>query len=345
MSWTPTSLASAPPAALDLSDDDWTEPRKEDIPPRDASFDDTWDFLEAGLERIYTVKANPALGPFSYTYYSELYAHANSLAWSTFPRTGRTTTFLYLRPEDIILELMYAKLKQFFRTKAQDAADTLARPEAWEDFIDLYTQAWDVYFSSARFVNNLFRGLNYRFADTAGTPANERCRVVDRGIGVQKLAFNIWKETLFGQDIKSSYTAKHLDIALHGIGQRDSVDSSKVTEAEKVRVGMVEDSLVSLSRYIAESAGQEPEEDDGEPLEEFWQALLPSFASPPPQSHANLTTVTEPSQNILSRQLDLLMKDPNRDPRQSFRHAASATSSSNVPSATNPSAGFELAWC
>ncbi|ODN99291.1 hypothetical protein I350_07456 [Cryptococcus amylolentus CBS 6273] len=96
---------------------------------------------------------------------------------------------------------------------------------------------------------------------------------------------------------------------------------------------------VSLSRYIAKSAGQEPGEDDGEPLEEFWQALLPSFASPPPQSPANLTTVTEPSQNFLSRQLDLLMKDPNRDPRQSFRHAASATSSSNVPSATNPGAG------
>ncbi|TYJ51254.1 hypothetical protein B9479_008186, partial [Cryptococcus floricola] len=48
--------------------------------------------------------------------------------------------------------------------------------------------------------------------------------------------------------------------------------------------------------------------------------------------------LSEPSQNFLSRQLDLLMKDPNRDPRQSFRHAASATSSSNVPSATNPGA-------
>ncbi|TYJ51348.1 hypothetical protein B9479_008084 [Cryptococcus floricola] len=80
---------------------------------------------------------------------------------------------------------------------------------------------------------------------------------------------------------------------------------------------------VSLSRYIAQVlAGA--------------SSLL---ASPPPQSPANLTTVSEPSQNFLSRQLDLLMKDPNRDPRQSFRHAASATSSSNVPSATNPGAG------
>ncbi|ODN74138.1 hypothetical protein L202_07591 [Cryptococcus amylolentus CBS 6039] len=109
---------------------------------------------------------------------------------------------------------------------------------------------------------------------------------------------------------------------------RDGFDPALVAKGSKVR----------LSRYIAQSAGQEPEEDDGEPLEEFWQALLPSFASPPPQSPANLTTVTEPSQIFLSRQLDL-MKDHNRDRRQSFRHAASATSPSNVPSASNPGTG------
>ncbi|ODN80918.1 hypothetical protein L202_03042 [Cryptococcus amylolentus CBS 6039] len=80
----------------------------------------------------------------------------------------------------------------------------------------------------------------------------------------------------------------------------------------------------SLSRYNAQSAGQEPEEDDGEPLEELWQALLPSFASPPPQSPVHLTTVTEPSQNFLSLQLDLLMKDrsqfPPIFPPRPFRH-------------------------
>ncbi|ODN83759.1 hypothetical protein L202_01850 [Cryptococcus amylolentus CBS 6039] len=113
---------------------------------------------------------------------------------------------------------------------------------------------------------------------------------------------------------------------------------------------------VSLSRYIAIRVRtsvpcpecprfvQNNEEGDGEPLEELWQALLPSFASPPPQSSANLTTVTSPSQNFLSRQLDLLMKDHNRNPSQSFCHTASATSPSNVPfanvpSATNPGAG------
>ncbi|TYJ51346.1 hypothetical protein B9479_008082 [Cryptococcus floricola] len=79
---------------------------------------------------------------------------------------------------------------------------------------------------------------------------------------------------------------------------------------------------INLSRYIAKSVGA--------------SSLL---ASPPPQSPANLTTVSEPSQNFLFRQFDLLMKAPNRDSRQSFRHAASATSSSNVPSATNPGAG------
>ncbi|ODO00521.1 hypothetical protein L198_02839 [Cryptococcus wingfieldii CBS 7118] len=85
---------------------------------------------------------------------------------------------------------------------------------------------------------------------------------------------------------------------------------------------------VSLSRYIAQSH-----------LEEFWQAFLPSFAFPPPQSPANFATVTEPSQNFLSSQLDLLTKNPDREPRRSFRHAPSAASSSNVPSATNPGAG------
>ncbi|ODN86338.1 hypothetical protein L198_07357 [Cryptococcus wingfieldii CBS 7118] len=102
---------------------------------------------------------------------------------------------------------------------------------------------------------------------------------------------------------------------------------------------MVPQRMGYLSRYIPKSAGQEPEEDDGEPFEEFLQVLLPSFASPPPQSPSNLTTVTEPSQNFFSRLLDLLMKDPNRDSHQYFRHAPSAISPSNVPSATNPGAG------
>ncbi|ODN73081.1 hypothetical protein L202_08475 [Cryptococcus amylolentus CBS 6039] len=49
--------------------------------------------------------------------------------------------------------------------------------------------------------------------------------------------------------------------------------------------------------------------------------------------------VTEPFQNFLSSQLDLPMKNPDREPRRSVRHASSATSSSNVPSATHPGAG------
>ncbi|ODN98234.1 hypothetical protein I350_07880 [Cryptococcus amylolentus CBS 6273] len=110
---------------------------------------------------------------------------------------------------------------------------------------------------------------------------------------------------------------------------RDGFDPAQVEKNRKV----------SLGRYIAKSAGQEPEEDGGEPLEDFWQALLRPFASPPPQSPANLATVTEPFQNFLSSQLDLPMKNPDREPRRSVRHASSATSSSNVPSATHPGAG------
>ncbi|ODN73082.1 hypothetical protein L202_08476 [Cryptococcus amylolentus CBS 6039] len=45
---------------------------------------------------------------------------------------------------------------------------------------------------------------------------------------------------------------------------RDGFDPAQVEKNRKV----------SLGRYIAKSAGQEPEEDGGEPLEDFWQALL-----------------------------------------------------------------------
>ncbi|ODN82653.1 hypothetical protein L202_00950 [Cryptococcus amylolentus CBS 6039] len=65
---------------------------------------------------------------------------------------------------------------------------------------------------------------------------------------------------------------------------RDGSDTALVEKGWKVR----------LSQYIAKSAGQEPEEDDGEPLEEFLQALLPSFASPPPQSLPTLQQSPSP---------------------------------------------------
>ncbi|TYJ52348.1 hypothetical protein B9479_007042 [Cryptococcus floricola] len=121
------------------------------------------------------------------------------------------------------------------------------------------------------------------------SPFNHRANVLDRGVVMVPSGWDSWLE---------------ISVLRDGFGP---------AQAEW---------KVSLSRYkyIAKSAGQEPEEDDGEPLEEFWQALLPSFASPPPQSPANLTTVTEPSQNFFSRQLDRPMKDLKRDSRQSFRH-------------------------
>ncbi|ODO10358.1 hypothetical protein I350_00953 [Cryptococcus amylolentus CBS 6273] len=90
---------------------------------------------------------------------------------------------------------------------------------------------------------------------------------------------------------------------------RDGSDTALVEKGWKVR----------LSQYIAKSAGASP----------LLRVSSPAIS-------ANLTTVTEPSQNFLSRLLDLLMRDPNPDSRQCFRHAASATSSSNVPS------GFSL---
>jgi len=49
-----------------------------------------------------------------------------------------------------------------------------------------------------------------------------------------------------------------------------------------------------------------------------------------PSNTASAPTTSEPEQSFLHRQLESLQKDPNRDPRASFRQAAAAVSASTT---------------
>ncbi|KAK8844775.1 hypothetical protein IAR55_006625 [Kwoniella newhampshirensis] len=76
---------------------------------------------------------------------------------------------------------------------------------------------------------------------------------------------------------------------------------------------------VSLGRA---KSGDEAE-DAAEGLENLWVEMIPDTErGPRPANTHGVLTTAEPEQSFLSRQLDILTKDPNRDPRQSFRHAA-----------------------
>ncbi|WWC90205.1 uncharacterized protein L201_005138 [Kwoniella dendrophila CBS 6074] len=64
------------------------------------------------------------------------------------------------------------------------------------------------------------------------------------------------------------------------------------------------------------------EDDEGEPLEDIWDSMIPDIEKGPKPSSTTQPSIPETEQSFLTRQLDLLLKDPNRDPRQTFRHAA-----------------------
>jgi dynein light intermediate chain 1 len=100
------------------------------------------------------------------------------------------------------------------------------------------------------------------------------------------------------------------------------------------------------------SSDQEREAGAGEGIEDLWSEMIPDTEKGPkvrisscsislPRwrrmnpaddyqlANPNLiTTTAEPDQIFLSRQLDMLIKDPNRDPRASFRSALTPSSAS-----------------
>ncbi|WWC57570.1 uncharacterized protein I303_100102 [Kwoniella dejecticola CBS 10117] len=75
----------------------------------------------------------------------------------------------------------------------------------------------------------------------------------------------------------------------------------------------------SLRRFKGEEDENEPE---GETLEGIWEATIPLVERGSRPNNTAQSTIPETEQSFLSRQLDLLLKDPNRDPKASFRHAA-----------------------
>ncbi|KAL1407301.1 hypothetical protein Q8F55_006722 [Vanrija albida] len=63
---------------------------------------------------------------------------------------------------------------------------------------------------------------------------------------------------------------------------------------------------------------------EAETIEDLWTAMIPDTERPKAASGAAVTTTSEGEQAFLARQLDVLTKDPNRDPRAQFRAAAAA---------------------
>lgn len=79
-------------------------------------------------------------------------------------------------------------------------------------------------------------------------------------------------------------------------------------------------------------------EDDAEGIEDLWFAMVPDTERPKPPSASTVTTTSELEQTFLARQLDVLLKDPNRDARAAFRHAANSASAVGA-TAANSGAG------
>ncbi|WWC67332.1 uncharacterized protein I206_101240 [Kwoniella pini CBS 10737] len=74
----------------------------------------------------------------------------------------------------------------------------------------------------------------------------------------------------------------------------------------------------SLKRF----KGDEEDDLQGETLEGLWEGMIPLVERNIRPSNTTQPIIPETEQSFLSRQLELLLKDPNRDPRASFRHAA-----------------------
>lgn len=84
---------------------------------------------------------------------------------------------------------------------------------------------------------------------------------------------------------------------------------------------------------IARLSGAETEE---ESIEDMWVAMVPDTERPKPPNPSAMTTTSEAEQGFLQRQLDTLLKDPNRDARAAFRHAANSAAGVGVTQ-TQPS--------
>jgi dynein light intermediate chain 1 len=67
--------------------------------------------------------------------------------------------------------------------------------------------------------------------------------------------------------------------------------------------------------------------------------MIPDTERPKPPNPRAVTTTSEPEQGFLQRQLDTLLKDPNRDARAAFRHAANSATAQGVGLGVSVSVG------
>ncbi|EJT50405.1 hypothetical protein A1Q1_00337 [Trichosporon asahii var. asahii CBS 2479] len=74
----------------------------------------------------------------------------------------------------------------------------------------------------------------------------------------------------------------------------------------------------SINRF-----GQSTDADE-EAIDDLWTAMVPDTERPKNRNDGAITTTSEGEQAFLAKQLEALMKDPNRDPRASFRHAVNS---------------------
>lgn len=79
---------------------------------------------------------------------------------------------------------------------------------------------------------------------------------------------------------------------------------------------------------VSRGGATDAEEED---IGDLWTAMVPDTERPKAPNAGAVTTTSEGEQTFLSRQLEALMKDPNRDPRASFRHAVNNAAANEEP--------------
>ncbi|GFZ44532.1 hypothetical protein JCM24511_02255 [Saitozyma sp. JCM 24511] len=105
---------------------------------------------------------------------------------------------------------------------------------------------------------------------------------------------------------------------------REGFDPARVGSALEASLGVLKD-------------GQGVQ--DAEGLERIWESMIPEVERVKLNQGAGVNTTVESEQSFLSRHLDALLKDPNRDPRQSFRHAANTASANASHSHSHSASG------
>jgi dynein light intermediate chain 1 len=110
---------------------------------------------------------------------------------------------------------------------------------------------------------------------------------------------------------------------------------------DPARVARAWDASAARHARAAANPSDDTMEDDGEGegIEDLWVAMVPDTERPAAPNASAVTTTFEAEQAFLQRQLDTLLKDPNRDARAAFRHAANSATAVGGKDAKDGSLG------